>query len=70
MKAAEKSRDERLRAAAIVKMKYQLTTGRMDPGFKTVYDGVLSDLDLGENEVDAYIEKHRNELEKICLQKG
>jgi hypothetical protein len=69
MKGKPKTRDERLRAAAIVKLKYTLLSGRMDKGFQMVYEGVLGDLAVREDEVDAFIEEHREELEKICLQR-
>jgi hypothetical protein len=67
MRAKEKSKDERLRAAAIVKLKYQLLSGGMDKGFQTVFDGVLGALSLTEDEVDTYIESNREELVGICL---
>lgn len=68
MTAKGKSRSERLRSAAIVKMKYQMLSGTMDQGFKTVYQGVLSDLGLTEDEVEKYIEAHTEELKKACLE--
>jgi hypothetical protein len=67
VKLAPKSKPERLRSAAIVKLKYQLLSGGMDEGFKTVYSGVLKDLSLSEEEVDRYIESNEEELRKICL---
>jgi len=68
MKAKKKSRSERLRSAAIVKLKYQMLSGKMDKGFKTVYQGVLSDLGLTEDEVEKYIEAHTEELKQACLE--
>jgi hypothetical protein len=68
MKGRPKTKDERLQAAAIVKLKYLLLSGRMDKGFQMVYEGVLGDLAVRQDEVDRYIEEHREELEKICLQ--
>jgi hypothetical protein len=62
-----KSKNERLRSAAIVKLKYQMLAGRLDDGFKTVFDGVLKELDLTGEEVDAYTEKNREELAQVCL---
>ena len=63
----KKIKKERLRSAAIVKLKYQLLSGSMDGGFKAVYSGVLKDLSLVEEEVDSYIEDNQEELRKICL---
>ena len=68
MTAKRKSRSERLRSAAIVKLKYQMLTGTMDTGFKKVYQGVLTDLGLTEDEVEKYIEAHAEELKKACLE--
>ena len=68
MTAKRKSRSERLRSAAIVKLKYQMLSGTMDKGFNAVYQGVLSDLDLTEDEVEKYIEAHTEELKKACLE--
>ena len=68
MTAKRKSRSERLKSAAIVKLKYQMLSGTMDKGFKTVYQGVLSDLGLTEDEVEKYIEAHIEELKKASLE--
>jgi len=59
-------KQERLRKAAVVKLKYQLLTGGYDDGFKQIFAGVLADLDLAEDEVDRYLERHRKEIENIC----
>ncbi|MBN2497693.1 MAG: hypothetical protein JXR96_24075 [Deltaproteobacteria bacterium] len=66
--SSKRSRNERLRSAAIVKMKYLQMTGRLDKGFKVVFDGVLEDLRLSEQEVDQYIENNREELSALCLE--
>jgi hypothetical protein len=68
MKASGKTKNERLRSAAIVKMKYQMLSGTIDKGFETVYRGVLSDLGLTEEEVESYIESHAEELKQACLE--
>lgn len=68
MTAKRKSKSERLRSAAIVKLRYQMLSGTMDKGFNTVYQGVLSDLGLTEDEVEKYIEAHTEELKKACLE--
>jgi hypothetical protein len=61
-----KSQDGRLRSAAIVKLKYLMLAGRIDDGFRTIFDGVLRDLAIDEAAVDQYIEAHRPELIQIC----
>ncbi len=66
----KRSAEERLRAAAIVKLKYELDTGRLDEAFRTIYQGVLADLGLKEPEVDRFISKNRDALLKICQNDG
>ena len=68
MTPKKKTRGDRLRSAAIVKLKYQLLAGSFDAGFQTVYEGVLKDLNLTEEEVDRYIEGHAEELKRACLE--
>ena len=70
MKSVGKPKSERLRSAAIVKLKYQMVTGKMDEGFRTVFKGVLKDLSLTESEVDRYIDQNKEELTRICVEKG
>lgn len=70
MSAKGKSKGERLKSAAIVKLKYQMIAGTMDKGFQTVYRGVLDDLKLTEEEVDRYIEDHAEELRQACLERS
>jgi hypothetical protein len=67
-KSRKKSKQERLRAAAVVKVKYELTAGRLDSGFEFVFKGVLQDLGLTEPEVDEYIEQNREALTEKCMQ--
>jgi hypothetical protein len=62
----KKSHQERLKSAAIVKYKYSLVTGTLDEGFRIVYQGVLKDLDVKEDEVDRYIAEHQEKLQQIC----
>lgn len=68
MTAVERSRKERLRSAALVRVKYQMLTGGLDQGFMVVYRGVLEDLCVTAEEVDDYIKRHTEELKKACLE--
>ncbi|HOX43698.1 MAG TPA: hypothetical protein PK668_08870 [Myxococcota bacterium] len=65
-----KTRAERLRAAAVVKLKYCMLSGKIDKGFQTIFDGVLRDFGLEEAEVDRYLDEHREELVRICVEEG
>jgi hypothetical protein len=68
MRPKKKTKSDRLRSAAIVKLKYQMLAGSVDTGFQTVFEGVLKDLNLTEEEVNRYIEEHAEELKKSCLE--
>jgi hypothetical protein len=63
----ENSKIKRLRSAALVKLKYEMMAGKLDDGFKVIYQGVLKDLSLKQDEVDSYIEKNKEELKKLCI---
>jgi hypothetical protein len=68
MTPKKKTKSDRLRSAAIVKLKYQMLAGSVDTGFQTVFAGVLKDLNLTEEEVDRYIEENAKELKQACLE--
>lgn len=68
MKFKKKTKSDRLRSAAIVKLKYQMLAGSLDAGFQTVFEGVLQDLNLTQEEVDRYIEENAEELKRACLE--
>jgi hypothetical protein len=62
------NKQDKLRRAAIVKLKYQMLTGNLDKGFSVVFQCVLDDLALKGDEVDAYLQEHLEELQKICTE--
>lgn len=61
-------KQENLRRAAIVKLKYQMLAGGFDDGFSVIFQGVLEDLSLTEAEVDRYLKDHLEELQKVCTE--
>ncbi len=61
--AREKTKAEKLFSAAVLRASFQLQDGEYRQGFEFVYEGVLRDLGLEEAEVEAYLEKHRAEIE-------
>lgn len=61
--AREKTREERLFSAAVLRRSFELQESRYQDGFRFVYEGVLRDLGLVEAEVDAYLEEHRAAVE-------
>ena len=60
------SKQENLKSAAIVRMKYQMLAGCIDDGFSTIFQGVLDDLALTAEEVDGYLKEHFEEVQKRC----
>ena len=61
--AREKTRDEKLFAAAVLRRSFELSGDEQRQGFKFVYEGVLRDLGLEEEDVEAYLASHRAEVE-------
>lgn len=63
MAAKEKTKEEKLFAAAVLRRSFQLQDGEYREGFRFVYEGVLRDLGLDDAEVEAFLESHRSEVE-------
>ncbi|HET6439324.1 MAG TPA: hypothetical protein VFG59_14745 [Anaeromyxobacter sp.] len=61
--ARERTRAERLFAAAVLRRSFELQDGQYQPQFRFVFEGVLRDLSLEEREVVEYLEAHRSEVE-------
>lgn len=61
--AREKTRAEKLFAAAVLRRSFQLQDGQYREGFQFVYQGVLRDLGLEDGEVLEYLAAHRDEVE-------
>jgi hypothetical protein len=70
MVAKAKTRAERLFSAAVVRRSFELQDRQYAPGFRFVYEGVLRDLDLEDAEVAAYLEAHRDEVERAIGRRG
>ena len=64
--ASAKSREERLFGAAVLKTSFVLRGGLDSPAFKTIFPGVLRDLELEESEVDAFIDANKARVEKAA----
>jgi hypothetical protein len=58
-----KTRQEKLFSAAVVRLSFELQDGQYKEGFRFVYEGVLRDLALAEEDVEAYLASHRAEVE-------
>jgi hypothetical protein len=61
--AKEKTREEKLFAAAVLRRSFQLQDGEYREGFQFVYEGVLRDLGLEDEDVEAFLNAHRGEVE-------
>jgi hypothetical protein len=69
MAAREKTRSERLFSAAVLRLSFELQDAEYREGFRFVYEGVLRDLDVAEQDVEAYLADHRAEVEKAIGRK-
>jgi hypothetical protein len=63
MAARAKTRSEKLFSAAVLRLSFELQDGQYKEGFRFVYEGVLRDLELGEEDVEEYLAAHRAEVE-------
>lgn len=68
--AREKTKEERLFSAAVLRRSFELQDGDYKQGFRFVYDGVLRDLGLEEDEVERYLAAHRAEVEAAMGRRG
>jgi hypothetical protein len=63
MAVKEKTREEKLFSAAVLRRSFELRGAEHAEGFRFVYEGVLRDLELSEPDVEAYLADHRAEVE-------
>lgn len=68
--AKEKTQEEKLFSAAVLRRSFELRGEEHAEGFKFVYLGVLRDLALDDADVVAYIGQHREAVEKAIGRKG
>ena len=61
--AREKTRDEKLFAAAVLRRSFELSGDEQRQGFRFVYEGVLRDLGLTDDEVAAFLGTHALEVD-------
>jgi hypothetical protein len=61
--AKTKSLEEKLFAAAVLKVSFRLRGAENSPAFTGIYPGVLRDLQLDDDAVERYIDQHRSEVE-------
>lgn len=68
--AREKTKADKLFAAAVLRRSFELQDGQYRDGFRFVYDGVLRDLGLEDEEVLAFLTGHREEVEAAIGRRG
>jgi hypothetical protein len=68
--AREKSLEERLFAAAVLRRSFQLRGEEYADGFRFVYDGVLRDMGLEDDAVLSFLATHRAEVDLAIGRKG
>ena len=66
----EKSKEERLFSAAVLRRSFELRGEEHREQFRFVYEGVLRDLALEASEVEAYLAQHGAEVEAILGRGG
>ncbi len=64
--ARDKSQSEKLFGAAVLKMSFALRDSEDSPAFKAIYPGVLRDLGLTDEEVDAFVDANRESVERAA----
>ncbi len=70
MAGKPKTKAERLFSAAVLRRSFELQDGKYRQGFRFVYEGVLRDLGLEEEEVEGYLAAHRAEVEAAMGRRG
>jgi hypothetical protein len=68
--AREKTLEERLFAAAVLRRSFELRGEEYAAGFRFVYEGVLRDMGLEDARVVEYLAAHRDEVEKAIGRPG
>jgi hypothetical protein len=61
--ARERTTEEKLFAAAVLRRSMELAGDDRRQGFRFVYEGVLRDLELTDDDVAGYLEKHALEVD-------
>lgn len=64
--AKVKTLDERLWGAAVLKMSFRLRGAEDSPAFRGIYPGVLRDLDVEDEAVEAFITANKERVEKAA----
>ena len=64
--AKTKTLKEKLFGAAVLKLSFRLRGAEDSPAFRGIYPGVLRDLGLSDQEVEAFIGENRQQVERAA----
>jgi hypothetical protein len=59
----ERSREEKLFSAAVLRRSFELQRAEHQAGFRFVYEGVLRDLELEDRDVSEFLAAHLEEVD-------
>ncbi len=68
--AREKTLEERLFAAAVLRRSFELRGEEYADGFRFVYDGVLRDMGIDDDAVVTFLAAHRDEVDRAIGRSG
>jgi hypothetical protein len=68
--AREKTREEKLFAAAVLRRSFELQDAQYRAQFDVIYRGVLRDLELEDPAVEEFLLGHREEIEAAIGRRG
>ncbi len=61
-----KTREQKIFGAAVLKTSFRLRGALDSPAFKSIFPGVIRDLGLTDEDVEAFIEANREAVEKAA----
>jgi hypothetical protein len=70
MAVKEKTREEKLFSAAVLRRSFELRGAEHAEGFRFVYEGVLRDLAVEDADVVEYLARHLEAVERAMGRRG